>query len=104
MDSYSILDGVGFSLFAILIVFLILILLALIISLLRYLPDSKADSQKDKTRPKRAPAAAAAAGGQVIPASLGDEEERMVAMLVASCVAQESLDSNVEIISIERAK
>ncbi|MGI6076687.1 MAG: OadG family protein [Fastidiosipilaceae bacterium] len=98
MENFTISNGVGISLFSMLVVFLILVILAVIISLLRYLPKSK-EEPKIKT-----PMAAPTTGDQASLASTSDEEERMVAMLVASCVAKGTYAKDVKIISVERVK
>lgn len=89
--NFDILDGVSVSIFSMLIVILILMLLAFIISFLRYLP---AKGEEKVKKP-------ATAQKQVV---TSDQEERMVAMLVASCVAKEQIKQDVRIISVERTK
>ncbi|NLJ95065.1 MAG: ADP-ribose pyrophosphatase [Clostridiaceae bacterium] len=93
-ENFSILDGIPISIFSMIIVFIVLILLAAILSLLKYLPS---DQTKDKKN-------GAKQNNLTTLDTAQDEEERLVAMLVASCVAKETIDKDVRIVSIERTK
>ena len=99
-QNFNLLDGIPVSIFSMLIVFIILMLLAVIISLLKYLPNKKYEAAK-KSEAVKVPATAAAGG---VSDSDSDEEERLVAMLTASCIAQGACQGDVRIISIERIK
>lgn len=97
MDNYSLLEGLGFSAFAVVIVFLILVLLAVLISLLRFLPSTEEDKKQNQAALRPIPAGP-------IGQKLADDEERMVAMLAASCIAKDEIKQDVRVISIERTK
>ncbi|HHX38195.1 MAG TPA: hypothetical protein GX717_09485, partial [Clostridiaceae bacterium] len=73
--------------------------LAVLISLLRYLPKPQAD-----TKAKPIPAAPTPGMTTQSGLSTNDEEERMVAMLVASCVAKDNYAKDVRVVSIQRVK
>lgn len=90
MNPFGLGDALFISVFSMLIVFLILILLTAIISALKYIPGGKEEAP---TKPaKKAPAAAKAAAKPALDA-------RMVAMLTASCVAQERAQGDVRVLS-----
>lgn len=113
---FSFGDGVLVALLSMLIVFLILVLLAAIISGLQHLPGGK-----EETKAIGKPAGASAGVGasestNTASASISaqstsplgeeddDEEDRIVAMLVASCMAKESMRGDVRVVSCERVK
>lgn len=90
MDYEVLLHGVTVSIFSILFVFALLFILSLCIGFLRFLPQKK----EVQSAPK-AP----------VPAALeDDEEERMVAMLIASCLSKETWKGDVRVVSCERVK
>lgn len=102
-------DGILISVFSILIVFSILVLLAIIISGLKLLPGDKKETAakaqnaaKAQTKPQVSQAAAQGSTVGTNPA--GDEEERMVAMLVASCLAKDEFAGDVRVVSCERVQ
>lgn len=92
--SFSVIDGLPVSIFSTIIVLLILIILAMLISLFKYLPNKQ--NNKDQTLPIK--------NNVNTTINKDDEEERLVAMLVSSCVAKESFDKDVRIVSIEQVK
>lgn len=97
LEKYSIGEGIIVSLFSMLIVFLILLLLSVIFALLKYIPF------KDKEQNSKKPVAAGAHNQtQISPAD--DAEERMVAMLVASCLAKDEINGDIRVVSVERTK
>lgn len=85
MNPFGLSDALFVSVFSMLIVFLILILLTVIISLLKYIPGGEEATKKSV---KKAPAAAKSA-----------LDGRMIAMLTASCVAQERAKGDVRVLS-----
>ena len=92
METFHFMDGVVVSVFSMAIVFVLLLLLAGIISLLRFLPGKE---ENKKAVPAKVSSAVANAD---------DTEERMVAMLIASCMAKESYKGDVRVVSCERVK
>lgn len=95
MELNNLFDAGIVSIFSMLIVFSILILLAFIISMMKYLPG--------KEEKKATPAAVVnAPAPQAV--QTNDEEERMVAMLIASCLAKEEFKGDVQVTSCERVK
>lgn len=96
MDNFNLGQGVIISLFSILIVFLILVLLSIIFMIFKYLPFSKETD-------KKTPVTAATTSGSNLTTDV-DQEERMVAMLVASCLAKDEIKGDVRVVSIERTK
>ncbi len=86
MNPFGLSDALFVSVFSMLIVFLILILLTAIISLLKYIPGGEEEAPKKPA--KKAPAAAKSA-----------LDGRMIAMLTASCVAQERAKGDVRVLS-----
>lgn len=96
MDNFNLGQGVIISLFSISIVFLILVLLSIIFMIFKYLPFSKEDN-------KKIPATTPSTSGSNLIAE-ADQEERMVAMLVASCLAKDEIKGDVCVVSIERTK
>lgn len=85
MNPFGLSDALFVSIFSMLIVFLILILLTAIISLLKYIPGGE---EAPKKSVKKAPAAAKSA-----------LDGRMIAMLTASCVAQERAKGDMRVLS-----
>ncbi|NLJ70172.1 MAG: hypothetical protein GX328_01735 [Clostridiaceae bacterium] len=98
LEKYSMGEGVVVSLFSMLIVFLLLLLLSIIITLLKYIPFKNDVASAEK------PISAGAENNTVVSSSVADEEERMVAMLVASCLAKDEIDGDVKVVSVERTK
>lgn len=98
------LEGVGVSIGSMLIVFLILVLLAMVISLFRFLPADKEEARKKKVKPSAGPAGLKASGSSAASGAGNDDEERMVAMLTAACLAKEAYKGHVRIVSCERVK
>ncbi|HHT24995.1 MAG TPA: hypothetical protein GXZ76_05710 [Clostridiaceae bacterium] len=98
LEKYSIGEGVIVSLFSMLIVFLLLLLLSIIITLLKFIPFQDRDKNAKK------PVAAGAQNHAVAISSTEDEEERLVAMLTASCLAKNEIDGDVKVVSVERTK
>ncbi len=96
-NTFSFSEGTSVSVFSMLIVFLILLLLSFIIYFLRYLPSAE-NKQKNAAVKASEPQASRAVSAS------DDQEERMVAMLVASCIAKDEIEQDVQIISIERTK
>lgn len=92
LNHMTVLEGFVLSLFIILIVFLILWLLSLILSLLKYLPSAAGTETAEKAQKD------AVANGDT------DQEEYMVAVLTAACVAKRTLQKDVRIISCKRIK
>ncbi|HHU54120.1 MAG TPA: hypothetical protein GXZ43_08665 [Clostridiaceae bacterium] len=98
LEKYSMGDGIIVSIFSMLIVFLILLLLTIIVMLLKYIPF------KDTEKTNAKPVPVAAQNDAVTSLSAADEEERMVAMLAASCLAKDEIDGDVRVVSVERTK
>ena len=92
ISNFNFADGITMSIFAMLVVFIILILLQLIIYSFKFLPQ-------DLNGKKHAEAPAS--GVETLQAE-DDEEEKMVAMLMASVLAKEEFKGNVKIKSVKR--
>lgn len=90
MNPFGLGDALFVSVFSMLIVFFILILLTVIISLLKYIPGGKEEAPKKPA--KKAPAAAKTSAKPTL-------DGRMIAMLTASCVAQERAQGDVRVLS-----
>ena len=86
LTNFTFLDGLKITIPSILIVFLILIVLLFIISFFKYLPKDKI---VEKTKKSMA-------------INKSNDEDEMVAMLMASIVAKEDLAGDVKIKSIKR--
>lgn len=98
LEKFSMGEGVVVSLFSMLIVFLLLLLLSIIITLLKFVPFKNTDEVTNK------PVMANVQNHVGTTSSTGDEEERMVAMLVASCLAKDEIKGDVKVVSVERTK
>ncbi|NLC66352.1 MAG: hypothetical protein GX752_05360 [Clostridium sp.] len=88
LTNFTFLDGLKITIPSILIVFLILIVLLFIISFFKYLPKDKI---VEKTKKSMA-------------INKSNDEDEMVAMLMASIVAKEDFAGDVKIKSIKRIK
>jgi Na+-transporting methylmalonyl-CoA/oxaloacetate decarboxylase gamma subunit len=90
--NFSLMDGIRLSIFAMLVVFLILVLLQFIIYSFKFLPRDlglKKSGDPDPSGPA--------------PIQSQDEDE-MVAMLMASILAKEELKGNIIVKSIKRIR
>ncbi|MCG4457187.1 OadG family transporter subunit [Erysipelothrix rhusiopathiae] len=86
--TFTFLDGLTVSLFSMLVVFVILLLLALVLQVFTAVL-SKFDKPEAPTEQR---------------IQDNDEEHRLVAKLVVSCLAQENETQNIRIKSIKRVK
>lgn len=89
LTNFTFLDGLKLTVPSILIVFLILIVLFFIISFFKYLPKDKVT---EKTKKSKAAS------------NSSNDEDKMVAMLMASIASKEDFDGDVRIKSIKRIK
>lgn len=91
--NFTVWDGILVSIFMMLVVFLILFILSVLLGSLKYLikPDVTPKT-KDTSNLQRAKLAST------------DDEDAMVAMLVAACVAKQELKQDVRIISCKYIK
>ncbi|NLM18675.1 MAG: hypothetical protein GX217_01465 [Clostridiaceae bacterium] len=98
LEKYSMGEGVLVSLFSMVIVFLLLLLLSIIITLLKFIPFKNTEKNTKK------PVAVGAQNHVDTTSSAVDDEERMVAMLVASCLAKDEIAGDIKVVSVERTK
>lgn len=96
MTTITIGEGAIVSIFSMVLIFIILLLLAYVIALLKKIPGVQEPVQQvvQSEQPTQ----------RVTAVQESDEEERMVAMLVASCLAKEQYKNDVQVISCERIK
>lgn len=87
--NFSLMDGFRLSIFAMLVVFLILVLLQFIIYSFKFLPRDLGLKKSGDTNPT--------------PIQSQDEDE-MIAMLMASILAKEEFKGNIRVKSIKRIK
>lgn len=106
------LSAIGVSIASMVIVFLILILLAWMIDAFKLLARGSERGAAKKPAPASRPAAASPASvsatarhpGQPFASADQGQGDAMVAMLVAACVAKETIQKDVRIISCERVR
>lgn len=90
--NFSFMDGIRLSIFAMLVVFLILVLLQFIIYSFKFLPRDlglKKSSDPDASAPESIES---------------QDEDEMVAMLMASILAKEEFKGNIRVKSIKRIR
>lgn len=88
MDNFTLMDGVIVSIFSMSVVFIVLVLLSLVLSVFsKVITSLKTEEAVEVIK-------------EVIKES--DEEELLVAKIIAGCLIQESGQSNIKIKSIKR--
>lgn len=89
INQFTFSNGITMSVFAMLVVFIILILIQLILMLFRFLPKDHTDIMipEEMSKPMKMG---------------GDDEDELVAMLMASVLAKDEFKGNVRIKSVKR--
>ncbi|MBP1920527.1 OadG family transporter subunit [Youngiibacter multivorans] len=89
--NFSLMDGIRLSIFAMLVVFLILVLLQFIIYSFKFLPKDLGIKKSEVSNPSG-----------TVPSINSQDEDEMVAMLMASILAKDDMKGNIRIKSIKR--
>lgn len=90
ISAFSLIDAILFSIVAMIMVFLVLLLLTFIIAQLKRL--NHPGDLPEKTKPN----------SPIKTVPQGSEQNRMVAILVASCIAKEEFSGDVRVVSCKK--
>lgn len=91
MNNFTFLDGISMSVFSIVVVFIVLFLLSVVITLFSKIINRFETTEENTEQTETL-------------SEVDEDEERLVAQIVASCILQGEEDSNVRIKSIVRIK